>query len=126
MGRVYRNPMKGHRITYEQAEVLEMTLFTGVSRTSFVGRLGGFTLLTPYCLPRRSQRDDSPTEAAQGPGAMKSAALCLMTASPIAPLQAAVKEEAEAGVSAAASQAAGIAASPCGEPERAVNACEIR
>ena len=99
---VYRNPIKGHRSVYEQPEVSEMTLVIGVSRKSFVGRLGGLTLLTPHCLPHTSQRDDSPTEAGQGHGAMKSAALCLMTASPIAPPQAGVKEEAAVGVSAAA------------------------
>jgi hypothetical protein len=83
-------------------------------------------LFTPYCLPRRSQRDDSPTEGEQDHGAKKNAALRLMTASQIAPPQAEVKEEAAVGVSAAASQEAEIAASPCGAPEMAVNACGSR
>src|SRR2546429_6781356 len=100
-----------------------MKHFIDVSRISFVGRLGGFT---PYCLPRRSQRDDSPTEAEQGHGAMKSSALRWTMPYPISPPQGEVKEEAAAGVSAAASQAAEIAASPCGAPERAVNSCGIR
>jgi len=57
---------------------------------------------------------------------MKSAALGLPMPSPITPPQATVKEEAEAGVSAAASQAAGIVASPCGAPEMAVNSYGIQ
>jgi hypothetical protein len=98
----WQNIPDDHRITNEQPEVSEMTLGMAVSRKSFVGRLGGFTHFTPYCLPHTSQRADSPTVGEQDPGAMRSTALCLMTASPIAPPQAAVKEEAEAKVSAAA------------------------
>jgi hypothetical protein len=40
-GRVYRNPSKAHRITYEQPEVSEMTFVIDTSRNSLVGIFRG-------------------------------------------------------------------------------------